>query len=183
MRAFIAVDIPDEIKRKISELQTELKTEDIFSGNWASGFHITLKFLGEVDEEKLKNVRNTLENICKKTKKFDLELKGLGAFPSEDYIRVVFAGAGEGDEPAMFLQKQVDAALRKENFAPASGYKNHVTLIRVKSVNNKSKLKEIFSKYREKSFGKFAVDKIKIVKSTLAPNGPVYETIYEIPFA
>src|SRR3989344_6331769 len=101
MRTFIAIDLPDDLKKEILKLQFALKKENIFSGNWTSNFHITLKFLGEVDEKKTEKIKNILENICGKTNKFDIELKDVGAFPLENHVRVVFACVGAGNESAM----------------------------------------------------------------------------------
>ena len=179
MRTFIAIDLPNDLKKEILILQSALKRENIFSGNWTSDFHITLKFLGEVDEKKIKSINSILENICGKTKQFELELRSVGAFPSANYIRVVFARVDSGNESAMLLQRQIDSALKKEGFPPEKNYQNHVTLIRVKSVTDKEKLKEIFGEHENQSFGKFTVNKIKLLKSTLTPNGPIYETIKE----
>lgn len=177
MRTFIAITLPDEINKNIFEFQSELKKENILIGNWTSNYHITLKFLGEVNEEKLSKIIALLDTICRKTKKFELTLKGIAAFPSENHIRVVFANIGEGNESAMFLQRQIDTVLKKENFLPEKNYQNHITLIRVKSIIDKGKLKDIFEKYKNKSFGTFTVGHIELIKSTLTPGGPIYEVI------
>ncbi len=182
MRAFIAITLPEDLRKEISKLQSELRKENVFSGNWTSSYHITLKFLGEIDEEKLEKIKNILENICTKTKKFTIELNGVSGFPSENYIRVLFIDVGKGNEPAMLMQRQIDAGLKKY-FEMEKNYANHITLIRVKSVSNKQKLKEIIEAYKNKSFGTMAINKLSLIKSTLAPGGPVYETIKEFQLA
>jgi len=176
MRAFIAIELPDELKKKISDFQNELQTQDFVAANWTSDYHLTLKFFGEIDEHKQKEIANILVDIASKTKSFDLELKGVGAFPSQDYVRVLWMGAGYGDDEAKFLQKEIDEAL-SEDFEKESNYANHLTLARIKAVKDKFKLKKFFE--NKQSFGKFKVSSIKFIKSVLTKSGPVYETLKE----
>ena len=176
MRAFIAIELPDELKKKISDFQNELQTQDFVAANWTSDYHLTLKFFGEIDEHKQKEIANILVDIASKTKSFDLELKGVGAFPSQDYVRVLWMGAGYGDDEAKFLQKEIDEAL-SEDFEKESNYANHLTLARIKAVKDKFKLKKFFE--NKQSFGKFRVSSIKLIKSVLTKSGPVYETLKE----
>jgi 2'-5' RNA ligase len=176
MRAFIAIELPDELKKKISDFQNELQTQDFVAANWTSDYHLTLKFFGEIDEHKQKEIANILVDIASKTKSFDLELKGVGAFPSQDYVRVLWMGAGYGDDEAKFLQKEIDEAL-SEDFEKESNYANHLTLARIKAVKDKFKLKKFFE--NKQSFGKFKVSSIKLIKSVLTKSGPVYETLKE----
>lgn len=183
MRTFIAIDLPEELKKKLSEFQDELKKQDLVAASWTSDYHLTLKFLGEVNEKKLEEIKKNLENICKKTKSFKLELKGIGTFPSEKYIRVLWIGADIGDKQAKDLQKEIDSELVNLSFEKEKRYANHLTLARVKAVKDKNKLKELFEKYKDKSFGTFTVDKIKLMKSTLTPKGSVYETLKEFRLA
>jgi len=175
MRVFVAIELPDELKRKISNFQRELKKLDILEGNWTKEYHLTLKFLGEVNEDKLKEIEKSLSDISAKTKKFELEMKGLGAFPSKDYVRVLWIGVGIGDEEALVLHEDIDSGLEKLGFEKEKKYANHLTICRVKSVSDKKKLKEILE--RKIDFGKFEVAAIKLIKSDLTPAGPVYSAL------
>lgn len=177
MRAFIAIELPENLKAKISEFQKELIELDILEGNWTKEYHLTLKFLHEITDEQVKLISNVLLDIAKKTKKFELELNGLGAFPSQNYIRVIWIGAGNGDEEAKELQRSVDNKLEKLGFEKENRYSNHLTLARVKAVKDKDKLKDIFERNATKSFGSFEVKEVKLIKSTLTGAGPKYETI------
>jgi len=183
MRAFIAIDLSKELKEKTSEFQKELLKLDILEGNWTKEYHLTLKFLHEITDAQVKLISNVLIDISKKTKKFELELNGLGAFPSQNYIRVIWIGAGKGDEEAKELQRAVDNKLEKLGFEKESRYSNHLTLARVKAVEDKDKLKEIFERNATKSFGSFEVKEVKLIKSTLTREGPKYETIASFPLA
>jgi len=176
MRAFIAIDLPDELKKKISDFQNGLQKQDFVAANWTSDYHLTLKFFGEIDEHKEKEIANILIDVASKTKSFELELKGVGAFPSQDYVCVLWIGAGYGDDEAKFLQKEIDEAL-EEDFEREANYANHLTLARIKAVKDKLKLKKFFE--NKQSFGKFKVSSIKLIKSVLTKSGPVYETLKE----
>ena len=181
MRAFVAIEPPKDLKNKIHAFQSELKKQDILEGNWTREYHLTLKFLGDISENQLKEIEKVLADISGKTKKFQLELKGIGAFPSKDYIRVLWLGAGIGDEESLVLHEQIDDKLSSIGFEKEKRYENHITLCRVKKVSDKNKLKEILAK--NISFGKFEASEIKLIKSDLTPTGPVYKTIRSYIFS
>lgn len=174
MRLFIAIEIPKDLKKELIELQNKLK--DVFFGSWVGDkLHLTLKFLGEVDDKKVKAVKDALNKI--KFSRFEMSLKGLGAFPSEEHIRVLWAGVYKGDEEAKDIQKLVETELEKLGFEKEKReYTNHLTLCRVKSVD-KQIVKDVFKKYKNTEFGTFAVDKISLIKSTLTPKGPIYSPV------
>jgi len=175
MRTFIAIELPDELKKKISDFQRNLKKQDILDGNWTKNYHLTLKFLGEVNEGKLKDVVKVLAEIASKTKRFELEFKNLGAFPSQSYVRVLWVGTGAGDEEALVLHEEIDNSLTKLDFEKEKEYTNHLTICRVKAVSDKKKLKEILE--TKVDFGKFPVSEFKLIKSSLTEKGPVYESL------
>ena len=175
MRAFVAIDLPDDLKKKLSDFQKELKKSDILDGNWTKEYHLTLKFLGDIDEAKLKAIEQALADISAKIKKFQLGISGIGAFPSKDYVRVLWVGVGAGDEEALVLHEEVENSLGKFGFETEKEYANHITLCRVKKVSDKKKLKEILEK--QTNFGKFEVSEIKLIKSDLTPEGPVYKVL------
>lgn len=175
MRAFIAIELPDELKKKVSEFQSDLKKSNILEGSWTKEYHLTLKFLGDISENKLEEIEKVLAVIASKTKCFELELKGASAFPSEDYVRVLWIGARNGDENARALQKEIDENLANIGFGKEKDYKNHITLCRVKSVSDKNKLKKSFE--QRISFGMFKVSEIKLFKSTLTKSGAVHEVL------
>ncbi|MEM4248139.1 MAG: RNA 2',3'-cyclic phosphodiesterase [Candidatus Nanoarchaeia archaeon] len=177
MRAFIAIEVSPEVKKDIEKFQSELQKQDFVTANWTSEYHLTLKFLGEIDELKQKKIEKVLSEIASKTKRFELELKGVGAFPAQDYVRVLWVGAGYGDDEAKFLQKQIDESLEELDFEKEKDYVNHLTLARVKSVKDRVKLKKFFE--NKKSFGKFKVSEIKLIKSELTKKGPIYSVIAE----
>lgn len=182
MRAFIAIDLPDDIKANLVAFQDELKGLNIFRAKFVEkeNLHLALKFLGEISEADMDKISKILEELCKKQHVFGLSLKALGAFPSESYVRVLWIGIVKGDAEAKTLHNEIDKAIAGiGNLKPDTRYVNHITLARVKAVMDKAKLKELFGKYKDKEFGSFEAKEIKLIKSTLTREGPVYEPVKE----
>jgi len=165
MRLFIALDFPEMY---FKELQDKLPD---FKGTRPKVFHLTLKFLGEVEENKVDHIKDSLSKI--KFEPLTVTINHLGFFPDEKYIKVVWAGVKE-PEPVNTLQINIDNAL-EQLFKKDSRFHQHITLARVRYMANKEtfvqKIKQI------KVEKEFPVNNFKLIKSTLTPNGPVYEDI------
>jgi len=173
MRLFIAIKIPENIKDYIVKIQENIdnpinkirfvKKEQI---------HLTLKFLGEVQPNNLEIIKENLKKIT--FIKFSVNLDNIGVFPSESYIRVIWVGL-KPEEPILELQRNIDETLKKL-FSEEKNFKTHITLARVKHIENK----EIFInklKNMEIENIKFDINDFKLVKSTLTPKGPIYEDL------
>ncbi|MFH1332160.1 MAG: RNA 2',3'-cyclic phosphodiesterase [archaeon] len=167
MRTFIAIEIPEQYKEKIKEMQKEFSK--LGNITITKEYHCTLKFLGEITEQQAEKVKEELRKI--KMKKFEANLEGVGAFPNHTYIKVIWVGLkGRLDE----LQAKIDTQL-KEMFPRDNRFKAHITLGRVKSIKDKQAMKEKLNMKMEEM--KFEVEEFKLIKSTLAPEGPMYETL------
>jgi len=169
MRAFIAIDIPEEITGKIPELQKDLMK--FAEGSFQKGnFHLTLKFLGEIKEadEAIKAIE-----ALKSMPKFKIQLSGLGVFPSEKYIRVVWIGITQGAEELAKLSDSINASLgKKEEYVP------HLTIARVARVLDKKGLLDYLKKPVD--LGSFDISKIHLYKSELSPKGAVHTKMHTI---
>ena len=115
MRTFIAVELPENIKNKIGELQAPLKRTNAFV-SWVKpeNIHITLKFLGEVPEEKINEVFSATEKALVGTRKFTMSLKGMGAFPDLRRPRVIWVGAGSGEKELSSLAERIEEEMMKK---------------------------------------------------------------------
>ena len=178
MRTFIAVELSDKQKNKLVELQDELKSAGVDAKfTTREQMHITLRFLGEISEEDAEKVKKDL-NECSR-EKFELELEGMGCFPSNEYIKVVWVGVGKGSEELEEIKKSLDDKIvigkidRKHFHA-------HATLCRVRGARGKEKILGILEKHKGESFGVKEIGEVKLIKSTLMPEGPVYEELYKI---
>ena len=172
MRVFIAVEIPEETKKKAMEIQGLFG--NIIKASYPSDFHLTLKFLGDVSGGKLEEVKKIVGNFSYSG--FDLHLAGMGAFPSDTYIRVLWIGAKEGGEDFVEMQRSLDYRLNSLGFRLERDYVPHLTLARVRAVYDKRKLLELMR--RDFDLGMIKVDAVHIIKSELSPKGPRYTILY-----
>lgn len=185
MRTFIAIELPQEVKDSLSQLQNQLKTTGA-DVKWVEpqNIHLTLKFLGDIDEEKLDKVKTILEDTAKNKHNYLLRLSSVGAFPKINYPRVIWVGADLGDnetrEIAKILEEKISTiGIPKEN----RPFSSHITIGRVKSSLNRQKLVQNLDASVNKLSGRnleFWVNKITLFKSTLTPKGPLYEALKEV---
>ena len=184
MRTFIALELSDEIKNELSRLEGELKKVggDI---KWVKpkNIHLTLKFLGDVDDGKIEQIKKILDQISSQNKAFEISLFKLGAFPNVDNPRVIWVGLDKGCSDAEQIAQSVEDELSKIGFEKESRpFSAHFTLGRVKSGKNKAALKESFSSAlpRPKSC---AINNITLFQSTLTPKGPIYNSLHKANLA
>ena len=178
MRAFIAIDIGDNVRGKLVQAQDRIartkaaKIKFVESEN----LHITLKFLGEITEEQAEEIKEILQKIASKYKKHEVKVRGIGVFPNYSYVRVIWAGV-EGDQIIKSMVNDIEKELRKLGFKRDKDFVAHVTIGRVKFVKDKVEFMLTLKELANEDFGNFTVDAIELKKSTLTPKGPIYETI------
>lgn len=175
MRVFIALDLPQEIKKEIKKIQGLLKKKNLFTGKFTKveNLHLTLKFLGEIDEEKIEKIKEKLREIQKESfESFDAYIEEIGVF-SKNFVKIIWVKL---DGKQVFeLQKKIDEKL-KEMFEPEKRFMSHVTIVRVKHVSDKKTLLEYLRDIKLSKL-KMKVDSFYLMKSELFPEGPVYEEI------
>lgn len=175
MRLFIAIECPDDVRDRLAKVQEELPGLGRVKAVEYENLHMTLKFLGEVQEDKVQAVREALETV--KSGPFTADIGGLGVFPSPGNARVIWAGLTKGDIEMRRLQKKVDETLGPVGFPPDKRFHPHYTLARTKEKLPGDKVKELLEKHRGTLFGSFVVGSFILMKSTLTPKGPIYETV------
>lgn len=182
MRTFISVELPDEVKKNIAELVNELKDRGA-AVKWveAQNLHITLKFLGRVEERNLDNLIDLTTKALADCGSFKARFEGLGTFPEGKTPRVVWVGTAEGGDKLCSLAKVLEETLSKAGFqSEEREFKSHITIGRVKENKGVDKLKEKIKSVKDAKFGEALVDRISIMKSTLTPKGPIYEKVKEV---
>ena len=148
-------------------LSSELDMEGIRAVK-EQNMHITLRFIGEVPEEKAEEIKEKLGGVM--FEEFDCLLKGVGVFPNENYVRVVWAGI-ESDGKLEELAGKVNQALGE---MPGDGkFSAHLTLARVR---RKVDVGDFISRHQDE-FGSFTVRGFELVQSVLEPSGPRYATV------
>ncbi len=171
-RAFIAIEFPDSVIKEIARVQ-ELLSGVKFTGKLTEleNLHLTLKFLGEIDDSKVEAVREKLRGI--KFDKMKLKLGKIGTFSIHGKLRIVWIkveGKGIYD-----LQKEIDDSL-KEVFPAEERFMGHLTIARVKYIKDKKGFLSHIESVYVKPIG-FECSEFKLKKSELKPIGPVYSDL------
>ena len=182
IRSFLAIELSETIRRKIEEVQKELK---LFHADvrWVNpqNIHLTLKFFGNIDESRIDPIIESLEGLLRATFPFPLSIYGMGAFPHFKNPRVIWMGLKEGREILEGLQKGVDGELKKIGFEQEEReFHPHLTIGRARSSRGRDELVERMEKYREEEFGHLRVERVVLFQSDLKPSGPVYTSLREL---
>ena len=175
MRLFVALNFNNELKKRVSEVQNTLKDLKLVQGSYPKleNLHFTVQFLGEIPENKVKNIENALSSITLPA--FKVKLKGLGVFPSENHIRVIWIGT-ENNQMAN-LAELVAEKLKPLGYKPDYKFSAHLTLARVTAGKDKQKLLKFIHDHKNAEFGSFKADCFDLMSSKLSATGSKYEII------
>jgi len=139
--------------------------------------HITLRFLGEIRQELVQDIIEQMKQI--QFTAFQIEFKGLGAFPDLHRPRVVWVGIKEGTARLSGIFEMLEKGLRTLRVQPDTrGFSPHLTIARVRSGRNREELAQVVSEMRDKEFGSIVANSVRLKKSILAPSGPIYSDLY-----
>jgi 2'-5' RNA ligase len=183
IRAFIAIELPSQVKAALSELQDNLKTSKSASVKWVDpeGIHLTLKFLGNVDEAEISALNRALSEAVRGVAPFYLELGEPGAFPSSQAPRVVWVGVAGEIEPLRTLHNNIDHVLTPLGFPPEKrAFSPHLTLGRVREealAGEKRRLGESVAALKTGEKLSFKVESINLMRSRLTREGAVYSCL------
>lgn len=179
-RGFIAVDFAPS--RSLSDVMQELKTSGAsLKLVPAEHFHSTLKFLGDTEEGLADEIVGIMRKACEGHPPFRAMLQGTGAFPSLSRMNVIWVGI-EGARPIADIAARLDASLAPLGFRPEGRpWSPHMTLARVKGGGNLERVRQILQAHVRDSFGEALVDRVRLKRSVLTPQGPVYTTVAEVP--
>lgn len=183
MRLFIAIELPEEIKKFLAELTSFNSPIDGVNIVQKENFHITLKFLGEVEEKIIPDLISTLKFLSREFSDFKLKITTPGVFPDKIKPRVIWIGTENIDELRR-LAKRIDEEISILGFQREEReFKSHITLARVKNHRNgKYFFEKILKKFSEKSFDfQFEVKEFVLMKSTLTPKGSIYSVLERFP--
>jgi len=183
IRAFVAILLPDDVRSALDAEIEQLRPvgRDV---SWVArdNIHVTLKFLGHVEPERLDLAVSALARVAATVAGFELAIAGLGAFPSPTRPRVLWAGLTSGADAAATLARSIDGALAAHGFAredrPFSG---HVTLGRVRQPGRDERLAAALAAGARHQFGRLAVDRLALMRSELSPRGARYSIISAWP--
>ena len=177
VRAFLAIDLDDDLKPKINRIIKEFKQIDTrIKYVELTNLHLTLKFFGEIDTEGLELHEEKIANVVSEFKPFDIKIKGCGSFPNNNHIKVIWVGIDE-DSIIRELHDKLDKEFTKLGFDRDKKFSTHLTIGRMKSAKNKDKVKATIEEFSDIEIGEMTVNRISLKKSTLKPSGPVYEDL------
>lgn len=181
IRCFIAVNIPDEIKKSVSAMTAELRSSGA-DVKWPAieNLHITLKFLGNTDDSAIPKIKGALDDLAKRHESFNAGLKGAGAFPNIKHPRVVWIGVMDGEKLSA-LAGDVESSMAVLGYAPETrGFSPHLTIGRTRSMRGIAALQKEINAIKDAAFGEFRVDRIALMKSELSPSGAKYTKLHKI---
>jgi 2'-5' RNA ligase len=181
MRTFLAIEIEPYIKNKIEESQEII--EDSESSNIkfveVENIHLTLKFFGEIDDTRIEQITDIVNQSIKDKETYTFKVVNIGAFPNIYNPRVIWTGIKDKNNTTVKLIEELDKKFNKIGFKKEKNYVPHITIGRVKSISDKAKLSQTLKKLNKKYHGKMEVKKIYLKSSKLTPNGPIYKNIKE----
>jgi 2'-5' RNA ligase len=177
IRSFIAVPLPVEVQRRVGRV-IDLLASDDDGVKWvpAENLHLTLKFLGDVDNRSVPEVCQTMRACCREQAPFGIELSGMGAFPDVGRTRVLWIGVVQGEKPLTELVERLEEKCAAIGFKrEPRRYQAHLTIGRMKTGRRPSdELREKLTSYEKTPFGSVLVNEIHLVASFLEKRGASY---------
>jgi RNA 2',3'-cyclic 3'-phosphodiesterase len=182
-RLFIAVTLPEEVKAKIEAAQAELRQALPGSGvRWTrrEQFHLTLKFLGDVDAARVEALKEAIRAACQGFSALQLRAERVGCFPDQHFPRVVWVGVQDRTDQLPRLQQAVEAATQHFTIEhKEERFTGHVTLARIKRITRPEAeaLGKAAAGMAESSFGQWAAGRIELMRSVLSPQGASHSSL------
>ncbi|MCP4270139.1 MAG: RNA 2',3'-cyclic phosphodiesterase [Candidatus Brocadiaceae bacterium] len=176
IRAFIAIEIDSEIKNRLSEHIDKLKRTGadvkwVLPGN----IHLTLKFLGHIEEDTLPGLNKIVSDAASSLKSFNISIGNISAFPSRKRPRIVYACVEDKENILLKLHENLNNGVEKLGIKKESKkYIGHITLGRIKTQKNIFKLTTALKSESECFFGHEKISYLSLMQSQLTPKGPIY---------
>lgn len=185
IRAFLAIDPPEEVLRQIGAHQERLRRriQGVISWVRPRGIHLTLKFFGDIAPADVERISRAVEPLVAGTSPIHIEVRTMGVFPDSNRPRVLWMGM-EGDiHHLTVLQKSVEGTLEAEGFPrEARPFRPHLTLGRIKTPRGLIGLARAMEEAADWAAGGFIARELHLFKSDLSPQGAVYTKLASWPF-
>jgi 2'-5' RNA ligase len=182
MRCFIAIDIDERIRSALNDLQRQLRDGiDAKKGdiNWVNpnNIHLTLKFLGEIKDEKVAEVCNIVKAVAGRHKFFELDIESVGHFGGRS-PKILWVGIGKGGENLLKLQEDIEKSLALAGWPEETReFSGHLTLCRIRKPAAGMKLAQASENYKDFKLGTTSADSVSVYQSELKPTGPDYTVL------
>jgi 2'-5' RNA ligase len=180
LRTFVAVEIAEPVRRAAAKMVDQLRSASA-DVTWVAphNMHLTVKFLGDVGTEKIPQVCETVARAVAGVEPFDLEIRGLGAFPNAARPRTIWLGLGSGQQALAALAERIESALEKLGFAREDrAFHGHLTLGRVRRPSPAlAAVSQLLKDSADAEFGHTPIHEVVVFSSQLSPAGPTYEAL------
>lgn len=189
IRAFIALDLSDEILQHLDRVSKELQQRIPQKAvRWvpAQNIHLTLKFLGDVSEKHLVMITNAIKAEAAAYTPFTISVGGLGAFPKIANPRVIWVGV-EAPEALAGMQRSLELQMERLGYAREDRrFSAHLTIGRVSRTVSSQQvrlLSEVLGSYSLGFIGMVKIEALYLYRSDLRPDGAVYSRLFSAPLA
>lgn len=185
IRAFLALDPPENILRTIGDLQNRMKKFLKGEIRWVNpkGIHLTLKFFGNISAGDVPVIVDSLRPVTSVTRPFALEIRSAGVFPNASRPRVLWLGMGGETARLVSLQAQIENVLAGAGFPKEDRpFRPHLTLARIKSPKGLAGISNLLETRDGYEAGAFTGGGLTLFKSDLTPKGAVYSQLFYFPF-
>jgi 2'-5' RNA ligase len=185
MRCFIAIELPDEVRDRLADLQEQMAGLGR-AVRWSKveSVHLTVKFLGEVPDQRVAEVCETARRIAEKHPVFDLEVAGAGCFPPRGLARIIWAGIPQLPQPLVDCQRECEEQFAAMGFEKENRpYKPHLTVGRVNDPGASNRVRQLLRQFESFTAGAFTADELTVFQSELRRGGSVYTPLARAPFA
>ncbi|OGP67159.1 MAG: 2'-5' RNA ligase [Deltaproteobacteria bacterium RBG_16_44_11] len=186
IRAFLAVELSEEVLQAVDLLQAKLKKEIKGKISWtkSQGNHITLKFFGNIDKDDIKNICAVVEKQVALVLPLSLTIEKMGVFPDARRPRVLWLGATGDVEELTALQIKMESDFEGIGFERENRpFRAHLTLGRIKIPQETTGISESLSKYCNCTIGEFSCRELVLFQSKLTPQGAVYTKLKKFNFS
>lgn len=182
IRAFLAIEPPENILQAMSRLQEKLKREISGRISWTKpqGQHLTLKFFGDISTEDVKNICTAVQKRVASGQSLNLKIEKLGVFPDARRPRVIWCGVTDDSEKLSIIQKQLDSDFAGIGFPREDRpFQAHLTLGRIKDSRGLTGISEVLIKNSSFAAGEFNCTELILFQSRLTPQGAIYTKLAE----
>lgn len=182
-RLFVSVDLPDELGHDVAAVQERFADASGLNFTDPEQAHVTLKFLGDVDEDRVGAVADAVDEAVADAdvEPFTARYEGLGVFPSMEYISVLWLGVAEGGDELTRLHEAIEKRTIAMGFDPEDHeFTPHVTLARMDHAGGKDLVQRGVREWTP-TVGEATVEDVQLTESELTSDGPAYSTVERFP--
>ncbi len=186
IRSFIAIELPDELKLELTQLEARLKLGKQPWVKWVDPYsvHLTLKFLGSIAADRIGEITRAMEEAVQGIPPFHLEVKDLGVFPNLRRAQVAWVGIGGEVDKIGQLQQRIESNLVPLGFAPESRpFTPHLTLARLRDqapLDERQRFGQLIASTKFEAIHSIKVDAINLMRSQLTREGAIYSRISSV---